>query len=487
MPVTVLLHCQTRNKMLNIKHILTLSTLTAATLTAIAQNTGWTLKACIDTGIQRNISLKQGQVTNAIDAINLEQSKANLYPAVNITDAPGFSFGKTQNSTGEYVAENTSSNSFALTANVTLYNGLSYQNAIHENDYNYQAGVQSVEITKNNISLNILTAYMQVLANYEGVDIAESQMQATQAQIEQTKIYVQAGKYPELNLLQIQSQLASDKLAKVNAENQLKLAKVNLMQLMNLPIDYSFETERPASIDSLLNLTALTTNDIYNTATGFLPQVKNAQLITQAGASGVKVAQSLYYPKLTMSGSIRSTGNSLIYNEYYQEGTIGFVEPYPAEQVVGYNLESSSSNNFSNLWSQLNSNFNQFIGFNLSIPIFNSFIAKNTVAIAKLNMKNAQLNEEAVKITLRQTIEQAYTNLLAAAEQYSASKDALTSEEETFNNMDKKFKVGLENATDYLIEKSNYTKAQQNVAQAKYNYLLQVKLVDFYLGKPLTF
>lgn len=472
--------------MFNSRYIFLLSFLVQVSIIN-AQNKAWSLKACIDTGIHRNIGLKQGQVANNINAVNLKQSRDNQYPSFNITDAPAFNFGKTQESNGTYVAQNTTSNAFALTGNVTLYNGLLNQNTISQNKYTYEAGLQGVETTKDNLSLNILSSYMQVLADYEGVDITDIQIKTDEAQEAQTKIYVEAGKLTELNLLQIQSQLATDRLAKVNAQNLLILAKVNLMQLMNLPVDYSFEIERPSNIDSLLSPTTLASDNIYNVAAGFLPQIKNAQLNTEATESGLKVAHSLFYPKLIMSGSIRSTGISLAYNENYQAGTIGFVAPNPSELVTGYIPEESSSNNFSNLWQQSNNNFNQFIGFNLTIPIFTNYIARNSVEIAKLNIQNAELNEESVKIGLRQAIEEAYTNMLAAAEQYKASAELLQTEARTFGDMEKKYKIGLESATDYLVEESNYNKAQQNVVQAKYNYLLQVKLVDFYVGKPITF
>lgn len=452
-----------------------------------AQKKAWTLKECIDTGIQRNIGVKQGEVSNSINEINLKQAKENLYPSLNITDAPGYNFGKTQLATGAFVPLNTSSNAFALTGNFTLYSGMQLQNNIRENNFTYQAGIQNVETIKNNLSLNILTAYMQVLTDYEGVEIAQAQLKSDSTQVEQTKIYVMAGKYPELNLLQIESQLANDKLTKVNALNILTLAKVNLMQQMNLPVDYSFDVVCPAAIDSLLMVTAAASGAIFNTAEGFLPQIKNAELTTKATMAGMEVEKALYYPKLSLSGSIRSSATSIEYTENYIPSTVGYVDGLPAYPVEGYLAEEGYTNSTSNLWNQFNDNFNQFIGLNITIPIFNNFIARNSVNIARLNVQNAQLNEEQVKITLRQTIEQAYTNLLAAAEQYAASSEALRTEKETFFNMEKKYQVGLETATDYLVEESNYTKAQQNVAQAKYNYLFQVKLVDFYLDKPITF
>jgi outer membrane protein len=144
------------------------------------------------------------------------------------------------------------------------------------------------------------------------------------------------------------------------------------------------------------------------------------------------------------------------------------------------------NNSFSNLWTQTNNDFNQVLGFNLTIPIFNNFQAKNTTAIAKINNQIAQLNRDAVSITLRQNIEQAYTQLLAAAAQYNASKEALETEALTYQNIEKKFNIGASDATDFLVEKANYLKAQQNVVQAKYTYLFKMKLIDFYIGKPIT-
>ncbi len=452
-----------------------------------AQHAPWSLKECIDTGIQRNIEIKQQEVSAGITKINLKQARDNLFPSLELTDAPGYNFGKTETMTGGYVPLNTSSNALALTGTVTLYNGMQLQNAIRENDYNYQSNMQTVEVTRNNLSLNILTAYMQVLSYYEGVDIAQSQIASDSQQVEETRIDVMAGKYPILNLLQIQSTLANDRLAKVNAGNQVIIAKVNLMQLMNLPVDYSFEIVRPVNIDSILSVTPLTTGGIYNIAAGILPQVKAAELNTKANESGLEAAKSLYYPKLTLSGSIRSSATSLEYIYNYPYETIGFLDANPALPVEGPVAVPGYSNTGSNLWNQMNDNYNQFIGLNLIIPIFTNFTARNSVAIAKLQVQNAQLNEQSVDIALRQSIEQAYTALLAAAQQYHASKEAFISEARTFSDMTNKYKVGLGSATDYLVEEANYTKAQQNVVQSKYNYLLQVKLLDYYMGKSIIF
>ena len=268
-----------------------------------AQQKPWSLRQCIDTGIQRNITVKQGQLNNQINEINLEQAKENLWPNLNVTDAPGFNFGKTENpSTGGYIGQNTTTNSFGITSNVNLYSGLQYQNTIKENKFIYDAGVQGVEKMKNDLTLNILSDYLQVIASYEQVDIAISQLESDSTQLNETKIWVNAGKYPILNLYQMQSQTASDKFTLVNAQTALEIAKVNLMQQMDIPVLLNFDVERPDVKDSSLLVTPQTSGDIYNTAQVFLPEIKNAELTVNANDVAIKVAKSLYQPKLTLSG-----------------------------------------------------------------------------------------------------------------------------------------------------------------------------------------
>ena len=460
--------------------------MTMLSIPIFAQQKVWSLKQCIDTAFQKNIILKQVQLNNDINKINLEQAKENFYPNLNITDAPSLNFGKTLSSSGSYIDQNTTTNSFAITSNVTLYNGLQYQNIIKENKLIFDAGVQGVEKMKNDLTLNILADYLQVIASYEQVDIAVSQLKTDSIIADETKKWVDAGKLPELNLLQMLSQTAADKFAKVNAETQLEIAKVNLMQLMDIPVLSDFDVERPEINDGTLSVTSIPSTDIYKAAVGFLPEIKSAELSFNASRSAIDVAKSLYMPKLTLSAGIRTSGSTIAYQENYQTATIGYVESNPAFPVTGISGYSSSTNTYSNLWNQLSDNFNQAIGLNLTIPIFNNFQARNNTDIARINSTNAKLNEEAVRLTLRQSIEQAYTQLLEAAAQYNAAKEELETETLTYKNIEKKFEIGLSNATDYSVEKSNYLKAQQTFVQTKYNYLFKGKLIDFYLGKPVT-
>ena len=449
----------------------------------------WTLKECIDTAWQKNISLRQNQLSNDVSKINFEQSKANQYPNLNLNDGHNFNYGYSLDPyTFHYANQNYSTNNLSLTSSVTLFNGYLLINTVKQNKLIYEAGTQDVEKTKNDIMLNVLASYMQVLMDHEAIDVAQAQLDATNTQVEQTKKFVEFGKVAELNLLQIQSQLASDKVAKVNADNQLQLDKITLLQLMVIPATNDFDIERQ-ELKDLFPEIPISTQEIDKISENFLPQIKSVQLKTNAAMFSLKMAKSAWLPKLTMAGSINTAYSSLKINgavyTSYQQSTIGYLNNNPADPVIGMVPVTIINNQKDPLSDQLKNNFSQVIGFNLSVPIFNNLQVKKNVAIAKINIMNAQLNEQQTKNDLRKSIEIAYTNQVSAGKKWLATEEQMTLEKRTYSDMEKKFTLGALDATSFLIEKNNYNRVSMSLIQAKYDYVLKTKMVDFYLGKLL--
>ncbi len=451
-----------------------------------AQTKIWTLKECVDTALKKNIQLNETKLTSKINGINYDQSKANLYPDFSVTDGQSFSFGySTDPTTNQTSKQNIASNNLALNGSVTLYNGFQLKNAIRQSKYLYDAGNFDVEKMKNDIFLDVLADYLQVIYSYKALEIARTQVSNTQAQVEMTAKFVDAGKQAEGTLFQIQSQLATDKASVVSAENQLQISKVTLMQLMELPVSDNFEVDSAAikepSVESLIS-----PSDIYSSAEKVMPEIKSAELKTRADVTGIDIAKALALPKLTLGGSIR-TAYSSGRNQYSSTSIaepIGYLQSDPTQQVLGLvPITTSKSYPF---FRQFQDNFGQSLSLSLTIPIFNSFQAKYGVAKARIIMENSQLAELAVKDQLRKLIEQAYTDLTASVKNYAAAKEILKAEERSYTDMNKKFKEGLISATDYLIEEDKYDKAIQSLIQSKFNYIFKSKIVDFYLGKTLN-
>jgi len=414
----------------------------------------WTLKSCIDTAFKKNISLNQEQLGSQINKINLTQSKAGLLPNLNVNDAHSLNYGNSYDPyTYQYSNKAFTNNSLSLNSSVTLFNGFFLLNTVRQNKLLYEAGMLDVEKTKNDIMLNVLAGYMQVLMDYEAIAVAQAQVEATKTEVGETQKFVDFGKVAELSLLQIQSQLASDKLVKINAENQLQLDKLTLLQLMETPVRSDFDIERQ-ELGVLFPEIPLSTEEIDKISLSFLPQIKSASMKTDASLFSLKMAKSGWLPKLLLGGALK-TGYSSLNSELLSD--------------------------------QFKNNYSQVITFTLSVPIFDNFIVKSSVAIAKINVMNAQLNEQQTKNDLRKNIETVYTNQVLAGKKLSAIEEQMDLETRTYTDMKKKYTVGAIDATDFLIEKNNYNKAAMSLIQAKYDYVLKVKMVDFYLGKTLTF
>ncbi len=429
-----------------------------------AQKTVWTFRQCLDTAIERNISVNQTRLNNEINKINLAQSKANRIPGLNANVNEGVNFGNSiDNTTNQFVQATFYSTNVSLNSSISLFNGLQNNRTILQNKINMQAGMSDIEKVKNDVTLNITTAYLQVLFAYEILNAAQSQAEATQIQVDRTKKLVDAGKVPELNLYQIQSQDATDNLSVVNARGQLDLARVTLMQLMEVPVVDSFDIERPSNTEP--SESALLTNEaIYRKALAVMPEITSASLRTESALTAIRIYEGARWPRLNLNGNVTTN--------YSGSSRTNAGEINPDNKKFG---------------NQLWNNLGEGLGLSLSIPIYSNRQIKSNIERAKVNALTTKLEEQNTKNTLRKTIEQAYTDMKNAIKKYEATKLQQTSAELSYKSIEKKYNVGLVTAIDYLVEKNNFAQAESNLIQSKYNFIFKQKILDFYQGKAITF
>ena len=326
-----------------------------------AQQKTWTLKECIDRAFEKNIALNQSKLGNEVSRITWDVSRYALYPNLNLNDAQGFSFGRSLDPVSyQFTNQNITTNSPSLNSNVTLYSGFRNINMIRENKLTYDAGNLDIEKQKNDLALNVLAAYMQVLMAAEAVNIAKEQRESTANQVDRAEKYVNAGKLPELSLFQVRSQLAADKSALVDAENALQIDRVNLMQLLELPVSPDFDIAKP-SIDAILSEAApLSSEEVYNAALGIQPQIRGAAMHTQAANVDLKVAHGALLPSLVLAGALRTNYSSLRsqYSSqlFYQTETVGYVQGninQPVTNLVPINELVASSYPIRNQFSDI--------------------------------------------------------------------------------------------------------------------------------------
>ncbi len=430
---------------------------------ATGQEKRWTFRQCLDTALQRNISVNQSRLSNELNKVSLEQTKANRIPSLSASASEGLNFGKNVDpTTNTFVTQAYHSTNIGINSSLNLFNGLQNANTIRQNRINVEAGQFDIEKVKNDVTLNVTTGYLQVLFSYEILEVAKNQAASTAAQVDRTEKLVGAGKAPESDLLQIKSQQATDNLSIITAQNQLDLAKVTLMQLMEIPITDYFDVEVPVMVEPVM--VQLQTNEaIYQKSLEVLPQISSAGLKTNAALMAMKISEGARWPKLTLGGSLNSN-----FASSRTQGSVVNPEGYPF---------------FSQIWDNIGQSFN----LGLSIPIYNNRQIKSNTDRAKINLMTAQLNEQNTKNILRKNVEQTYTDLRAAMKKYDATKEQLSAVEAVYNNSEKKFDVGVMNATDFLIQKNNYIQSQSNLIQAKYDFIFKSKILDFYQGKAIQF
>ncbi len=422
----------------------------------ISQDKKWTLSGCIDRALQENTTVNQRKFTNNVTELTLEQSKAARIPTLSGSTGQGFNFGRSLDPyTNTYIAQNVASSNFSMSSNLSLFTGFQIVNTIKKNEIDLKAGTLDLEKTKKDITLNVTLAYLQVLFAYEQVENAKSQVESTQSQVDKTHILVNAGTLPIGSLYTVEAQLATDKYTMVNAENQLSISKVNLMQLMELPVDPAFDIIRPDLANIVINApNEIIPDSIYAKALQVQPDVASSELKVASAEANLKISKGSLYPRLSLS-----TGISSAYSD-------------------------ARSRTFDQ---QLKDNLSQSVRFSLSIPIFNQKQVSTSIQKSQINVYTSQLNALDTKNQLRKSIEQAYNDMIAAQHNYDAVQNQLISTETSYNDSKRKYELGMITATDYLIAKNNYSNAVSNLIKAKYNYLFMNKILDFYQGNSIEF
>lgn len=450
-----------------------------------AQEKKWTLKNCVDTALHNNLTIQQSINTSETNQISLNQSKANLLPTLNGSANQSFSSGRSLNPVSyQFTTGSIWSNNFSINGSVPIFTGLQNSNAIKQNQLNYESSKYDVESIKNDIIINIVNAYLQVLFANELVKNSLNQLELTSAQLDKTKQFLDVGKKSESDFLQLKADLSSKKLSLVNAKGQLKTTKLNLQQIMNIPLLSSFDIEYPDVIEpEISNLTS--TQEIIASALSTQPSIKSSQLKTQSAIYAIKNSKGVMLPRLSLSGSLStnySNASKLTEVNYLNTvQNIGYLQSNSNEVVLGNVTQPIYSYNNYSFENQLSDNLSKSVSLSLSVPIFNSQTRYN-IQKQKINLDNAKLNEQVVKNTLQKNIEQAYTDVENGLAKYSATKEQMAALAASFQNANLKYDNQLMSASDLLAEKNKYTQAQSEYIQAKYELIFKMKVLDYYKG-----
>jgi outer membrane protein len=445
----------------------------------------------VEYALQNNISVKQADLQVRFAELDLQQSKLSMYPFMNLGGNLGYSSGRNQDPTSfSLITTGYLSNSYSLQANVNLFNWFTQKNTVAAKDYTLQATQAGAQKARNDISLNVAVGYLQVLLAKEQANLASIQVQQTTSQLESTRKQVDAGALPELNAVQIESQLATDSSNLIAAETSARELLLQLKALLNLDAAADFDVAAvPVDLVPVESLADLQPDAVYSLALANLPQQKVDELNLESAIKSVQVARGSMYPTFSLFGSLGTTYNdkaSEIKSKTQINAPIGTVtvgaatyQVYPLNPFDLYNYGAIS------YFNQLNHNFRQSVGLSVSVPILNGGSLRTGWKRAKLSLKQAELIKEQNSRTLKQDIYKAYNDALAAFEKYNANSKAVQTAQKVYDFARKRYDLNLLSTYDLLISQNSLLSAKTQSLYAHYDYVFKMKLLEFYKGQGI--
>lgn len=456
----------------------------------------WDLQKCINYAYQNNVTVQQSALNVERSEIGLKQSKFGLLPNLNAGATHGYNFGQRIDPfTNTFASERVQTNNLFLSSSLDVFNGFSKMNDMRRNEQDLEAAKYDLESIKNDISLQVCLAYLRILQNKESLAVSQNQIDITQQQVDRMEKLVDAGQTARGMLYDLESQLAQEQLNLVTNQNAVVLSILSLTQLLQLEISEAqgFDIVKPDLSDEGTELLDNDAYDIYIKAKTLMPQVQAAEARQGSAEYALNSSQGRLYPSLQLSGSLGS-GYSGINRVQTGVGTnlgqvpIGVVQGTGEPVVTLQDQLIFSDGDFETkgFGDQLQDNFNQNIQLTLSLPIFNGWSAKANVQRAKINQMDADLSYRQITNQLRFDIEQAYADAKAAMNTFLASQQAVRALEESFKYAQVRYEQEVINGVDFNTTKTQYTNAQVDMLRSKYDFVFRTKILDFYLGNPIT-
>jgi len=418
------------------------------------QTKEWSLTDCVQYALSHNLDIKQQEDNVKLQEISLSTSKNSRLPDLNGSVSENFSFGRALTSDNTYMNRNTNSTNFSLGTSVPLITGGRIPADIKMRKLNLQAALQDYEHARENIALTVTSAYLEAVYQKDLAHVAERQVELSRAQVRRMELLFENEKASEAELSQIRATLANDELSLTQQQNTYMLALLDLSQLLELESPEGFDVARPLA-ESVKGDELPSPDLVYNEAVGIKPQIQAEQIRLQSAEKNIQLAKSALYPSLHFNAGLGSS--------YYK--TSGY-------EAMGFGR-------------QLRDNFNQYLGFSLSVPIFNRFATRNSVRSARLQVHTQQIKLEQTKKQLYKEIQQAYYNAVAAGRQCESSDEALASANAAFILMQRKYENGKATATEFQDAKTKYMSAESKQIQSRYTYLFRKKILNFYRGMEL--
>ena len=421
--------------------------------TVSAQQT-MTLQQCVDYAINHNISIQQQALNEENRKIQLETTRYSRLPDLSASLSEGFGFGRSTGRDGSTVDNTSASTSFSVSTSMPIFDGFRISNQIKSDRFSLQAATAQLEKARQDISIQVASYYLNALYYKGVVAIQRQQVELDRKTLQKARDLFEAGKKPESEVASAQAQVDMSLHQLTEAEGNETMARLDLMQLLNLTDDVrSFAI---ADIDTTqLSQDITPAAQVFDQAVQLHPSIMAAKYNLESSKYALKVAKSANLPSLSLRASYS--------NSYYHQ----------------FDFDNMS------FGKQLDLNGSEYVGLSLNIPIFNRFATRNSIRQARLQIQNQELQLSDTQLQLQKQIEQAYWNAIKARANYTSAESAARSTQLSYDYESERYAAGKSTAIDLQNTRTKLEKALSDQLQAKYEYLMRVKILEFYNGVAL--
>lgn len=452
----------------------------------------WSLQRCVQYAITNNISIQQNVLNERLARLTLLQSQLSQIPSASAGGTYGRSFGRSIDpTTNQFVNGDYDYVGVNGTASALIFGWFQTRNTIAKNRSLAKAATADLDQLKDDVSLNVATGFLRALQAQEQIKISQKQVELSEAQLDQTRKFAEAGRLPELNVAQLESQLATDSSNLISAIANYNSSILDLKALLNLDFAVPFSIQPPEinTVDKI-SVGELNPEDIYAEASHHFGSIKSSQYKVDAAQKALAASRGALYPQIGANLQLQSNWAST-YKELAGFSVTG--ETPNGTYIYGpnnvrydvYQPVVSPTYNSVGLGTQLSNNFRQIFALNLNVPLFNAWQSRYAVRQSQINVTARQLDQYQTQLKLKQDIYKAYNDAINSIQKYYAAKHAADAAERAYIFAQKRYDLGLTNTIEYLTTQNNQYAADANLLSAKYDLIFRLKVIDYYLGKEL--
>lgn len=425
-------------------------------LTPLYAQEKMTLEACMKYAIEHSTSVQQQEIALEDARQNYIGAVASAMPSINASTGGTMNYGRSIDpETNTYTTTSTFNNSYSLSGSLTVFNGLSTINTIKATKVMRAMGVEELQLARDQIAMNTMSAYFDVVYYYGTVEIAQEQLRTSQLELKQVQEQYELDLKAPADVAEVEAQVANYDYLLTEQQSNLELALIELRKVMNYPQEETLEIDTEVDIEGMLITETL--EEVLNYALVYNPQIRSKEMNSRYYELNYASTKGRYLPSISLSG--------------------GF--------STNYFVNVDSPGNYAKYFNQLGNNRGYYVGMSMSIPIFSGLSRRVAKHRAKLQYDNAILAHTEQRRTLESEVAKTYQEMQNFGKQYIMSQKKVQANDLAYRSVSQKFAEGMVTAIDLQTASNNLLQARSDLLHARLQYIIKCRMVGYYNGIPL--